>query len=114
MAPAKKTSGKKTDLDLPVSYKTIFWVVVLLTFSSLAASVFLATVPQQTDTLKEVVATCNSTWKMGFGGVLGLLAGKRLPYGNSFTPRIIIAAAPSFVFDPVGLSDLSIRARVFP
>ena len=77
--PQKKTPGKKTELDLPVSYKTVFWVVVLLTLASLAASVFLATYPQQTDALKEVVATCNSTWKMGFGGVLGLLAGKRLP-----------------------------------
>ncbi len=71
--------AKKTELDLPVSYKTVFWVVVLLTFASLVASVFLAIYPRQTDTLKEVVATCNSTWKTGFGGVLGLLAGKRLP-----------------------------------
>ncbi len=76
---AKKNPDKKTELDLPVSYKMIFWVVVLLTFASLAASVFLAAYAQQTDTVKEVVVTCNSTWKMGFGGVLGLLAGKRLP-----------------------------------
>ena len=79
MAPAKKIPDKKTDLDVPVSFKTVFWVVVMLTVASLAASVFLATFPQQTDTLKEVVTTCNSTWKMGFGGILGLLAGKRLP-----------------------------------
>ena len=71
--------AKKTELDLPVSYKTVFWVIVLLTLASLVASVFLAIYPNQTDTLKEVVSTCNSTWKMGFGGVLGLLAGKRLP-----------------------------------
>jgi hypothetical protein len=71
--------AKKIELDLPVSYKTVFWVIVLLTLASLVASVFLAIYPHQTDTLKEVVSTCNSTWKMGFGGVLGLLAGKRLP-----------------------------------
>mgnify|MGYP001589091898 CR=1 FL=1 len=79
MAPAKKPANKQTDLDVPISYKTVFWVVVVLTFASLAASIFLATFPRQTDTLKEVVTTCNSTWKMGFGGILGLLAGKRLP-----------------------------------
>jgi hypothetical protein len=77
--PAKKPSDKKTELDVPVSFKTVFWVVVFLTVSSLLASVFLATYPQQPETLKEVVATCNATWKMGFGGILGLLAGKRLP-----------------------------------
>ncbi len=78
-SPTKKTSNKKSEVEVPVSFKTVFWVVVLLTFSSLAAAIFLATYPQQTETLKEVVTTCNSTWKMGFGGILGLLAGKRLP-----------------------------------
>ena len=58
--PAKKTD-KKSELDVPVSYKTIFWVVVVLTVASLAASVFLAAFAPQTDTVKEVVATCNST-----------------------------------------------------
>ena len=70
---------RKTEVDVPVSFKTVFWVVVVLTVTSLAASVFLAAYAQQTETVKDVVATCNSTWKMGFGGILGLLAGKRLP-----------------------------------
>jgi hypothetical protein len=80
--PSKNPSQKQPpDLDLPVSYKTIFWVVVLLTGASLLVSVFLATrQPElQTETLKKVVDTCDGTWKMGFGGILGLLAGKRLP-----------------------------------
>jgi hypothetical protein len=68
--PAKKTPDKKTELDVPVGFKTIFWVVVALTLASLVAAVFLATYPQQSETLREVVATCNSTWKMGFGGIL--------------------------------------------
>lgn len=79
MAPPKKTPEKKTELDVPVSFKTVFWVVVFLTVISLVASVYLATSAHQTDALKDVVTTCNSTWKMGFGGILGLLAGKRLP-----------------------------------
>lgn len=81
---AKKASGRSRpleDLDLPISFKTVFWVVVLLTVASLAASSFLATRPPelQTVTLKRVVETCDGTWKTGFGGILGLLAGKRLP-----------------------------------
>ena len=81
---ARKASGKSRppeDVELPVSFKTVFWVVVLLTVASLAASLFLATrSPEvQTETLKRVVETCDGTWKTGFGGILGLLAGKRLP-----------------------------------
>jgi hypothetical protein len=37
--------AKKIELDLPVSYKTVFWVIVLLTLASLVASVFLAIYP---------------------------------------------------------------------
>ena len=77
--PEQQPSEKKTELDVPVSFKTIFWVVVALTVTSLGAAVFLATYPLQSEALKEVVATCNSTWKMGCGGILGLLAGKGLP-----------------------------------
>lgn len=77
--PAKKTRDKKTELEVPVSFKTVFWVIVALTIASLVAAVYLATYPQQSTALRDVVATCNSTWKMGFGGILGLLAGKRLP-----------------------------------
>lgn len=77
----KAPSQKSSDLDVPVSYKTVFWVVVLLALVSLAASLFLATRPAdaQTDTLKKVVETCDSTWKMCCGAILGLLGGKRLP-----------------------------------
>jgi hypothetical protein len=79
-SPLNGSKARQKDRAGPsVSYKTVFWVVVLLTLASLAASVLLAAYAQQTETVKEVVGTCNSTWKMGFGGVLGLLAGKRLP-----------------------------------
>lgn len=77
----KSPSTKPPEFDVPVSYKTVFWVVVLLAVVSLAASLFLATRPveAQTETLKKVVETCDSTWKMCCGAILGLLGGKRLP-----------------------------------
>ncbi len=76
--PARPPTDDKKELDVPVSFKTVFWVVVVLTLTSLGAAVFLATYPQQPEALREVVSTCNAPWKMGFGGILGLLAGKRL------------------------------------
>lgn len=77
----KAPSPNPPNLDVPVSYKTVFWVVVLLAVLSLAVSLYLATRPPdaQTDTLKKVVETCDSTWKMCCGAILGLLGGKRLP-----------------------------------
>jgi hypothetical protein len=68
-------------VDLPVSYKAVFWVTVALSVLSLGTAVFLATRPAetQTDAVKKLIETCDTTWKMGFGGILGLLGGKRLP-----------------------------------
>jgi hypothetical protein len=76
-----QASGPEPPVDLPVSFKAVFWVTVALTVLSLATAVFLATRPadMQTDAVKKLVETCDTTWKMGFGGILGLLGGKRLP-----------------------------------
>jgi hypothetical protein len=67
--------------DAPVGFKTVFWVVVAMSGASLVAALYLAQLPPErhTDTLRGLVTTCDTTWKTGFGGVLGLLGGKRLP-----------------------------------
>ncbi|HZV06304.1 MAG TPA: hypothetical protein VE999_14590 [Gemmataceae bacterium] len=71
----------KAPPDLPIGFKTVFWVVVALTVLSLCTAVYLATRPleQQHDSIRDLIKTCDTTWKMGFGGILGLLGGKRLP-----------------------------------
>jgi hypothetical protein len=68
-------------IDLPVSFKAVFWVTVALSVLSLGTAVYLATRPAhaQTEAVKKLIETCDTTWKMGFGGILGLLGGKRLP-----------------------------------
>ncbi len=74
--------GKQPEqIELPVSFKTVFWVVVVLTSVSLAVNALLAFFPPapQTDAVKKVLDACDSTWKAGFGAILGLLGGKRLP-----------------------------------
>jgi hypothetical protein len=80
MAKAKKPSPAP-DIDIPVSFKTVFWVVVVLTSASLLVNVYMAVFPpvRDTDALKKVVGACDGTWKAGFGAILGLLGGKRLP-----------------------------------
>ena len=76
---AKRTLPPNT--DFPVSYKTVFWVVVTLTAGSLLVNFYLAVNPPelQTEAFKKVVDACDGTWKAGFGAILGLLGGKRLP-----------------------------------
>jgi hypothetical protein len=64
--------------DLPVSFRTIFWVDVLFTVGTFAANLYLVTRPvaEQTDVVKSLAEGCNSVWKIGVGGFFGLLFGK--------------------------------------
>jgi hypothetical protein len=64
--------------DLPVSYRTIFWVDLILTVVTFSASFYLAMKPstEQSPGLKNFVASCDTVWKMGVGGFFGLLFGK--------------------------------------
>jgi hypothetical protein len=77
----KKQSESPPGLDVPVGFKTVFWVAVDLTVLSLIVAVYLAIQPPQVqhEQMKKIVETGDTTWKMDFGGILGLLRGKRLP-----------------------------------
>jgi hypothetical protein len=67
--------------ELPVSYKLVFWTMIGMAAVSMGVSVFLVTRPveEHTDMVKNLVNTCDGTWKLCVGCVIGLLGGKRLP-----------------------------------
>lgn len=69
----------KTPAKLPIGFKSIFWAVVGLTILSLGTAVYLATRPseQQHEAIRDLTRICNTTWKIGIGGILGLLGGRR-------------------------------------
>jgi hypothetical protein len=58
----------------------VFIGAFALTILSLVVAFVLAlNVPEPSGTVERLIETCSTTWKMGFGAVIGLLGGKVLP-----------------------------------
>jgi hypothetical protein len=64
----------------PVSpvFRLTFLSVVGLTGISLLVSLIIASLPEHSSEAKQVLDACLSTWKMGFGVILGLIGGKAI------------------------------------
>lgn len=60
------------------AFKLVFWSVLGLTILSLLVSVWLATWGKETEETKRLIETCSTTWKLGFGALVGLIGGKAL------------------------------------
>jgi hypothetical protein len=56
----------------------VFLTVLLLTLVSLGVSVYLAIRPDPSEEVKRLIETCSTTWKLGFGAIVGLIGGKAL------------------------------------
>lgn len=65
-------------------FKVVFIVVIILTGVSLIMSAFVAAYYPNPSTLQiSLFETCSTTWKMGFGTILGLIGGKISTTTNS-------------------------------
>ena len=56
-------------------FKTVLISAVALTVLSLAVCIYLARWGSRDDRSTSLFKTCETTWKMGFGAVLGLIGG---------------------------------------
>jgi hypothetical protein len=65
-------------VDLTPRFKLVFVSLRCLTLVSLGVSVALVFSPNPSDDTRRLVETCSTTFKMGFGAVVGLLGGKTL------------------------------------
>ena len=64
--------------DVPVSFRMVFFSAVLLTILSLAGSILMALLGPANLHTNVILDMCSTTWKMGFGAILGLIGGRSL------------------------------------
>lgn len=75
--------GQEPDLQAPritlaPEFKLIFLTVVALTVISLGVAIGLAMIENPSAGAKRLSETVSTTYKMGFGAIIGLIGGKSL------------------------------------
>lgn len=63
-------------IELGSKFLWVFWGALGLTIISLAVALWLSDQTELSEQQKELFETCSTTWKMGFGAILGLIGGK--------------------------------------
>ena len=71
------------NVGTPISaFELVFVSILALTIISLAVSVYLAvSIANPSDQVKGLIETCSTTWKLGFGAIVGLIGGKAIDRG---------------------------------
>jgi hypothetical protein len=83
---AAKPPGKANGSPLPAAaaialtptFKLVFISVLSLTILSLLVSLILVLYGRDTEDSKRLIESCSTTWKLGFGAIVGLIGGKAL------------------------------------
>jgi hypothetical protein len=80
MTPAKpkstKMTRKNTPPQSPSPFQYVFATVIFFTLLSGGVSFWISTEDQPSPQQARIFETCNSTWNMGVGAILGLLSSK--------------------------------------
>lgn len=74
-----RQSDKRRDMPgsaAPVRFSRVLICVCSLTVLSLAVAVVLASQDSLSEYQQDLLKTCSTTWKLGFGAIIGLIGGK--------------------------------------
>ncbi len=63
---------------LSPAFKLVVLIVTGLTVLSLGVSIFLALDQNKSEQINGLIETCSTTYKLGFGAIVGLIGGKAL------------------------------------
>ena len=70
----RRRESKTAQGELTPRFKLIYSTLVALTLLALALNVLLALVGGDSDQIRTASETCSTTYKMGFGAIVGLLS----------------------------------------
>ena len=70
----RRQASETAQGQLTPRFKLIYSTLVALTLLALALNVLLALVGGDSDQIRTAAETCSTTYKMGFGAIVGLLS----------------------------------------
>ena len=70
----RRRASETAQGQLTPRFKLIYSTLVALTLLALALNVLLAVVGGDSDQIRTVTETCSTTYKMGFGAIVGLMS----------------------------------------
>ncbi len=77
MTEDQSSAGTQREAQLGISFKLIFISVLAITGASFFASIGLSVV-ENSENVDRVLEVALTTYKLGFGAIIGLLGGKQL------------------------------------
>jgi len=60
-----------------IKFNTVLFLIASLSLLSLCLALYLAQLQTLSIEGKQLFQTCSTTWKMGFGSMLGLISGRK-------------------------------------
>lgn len=69
-------NDERSDQRWTPFFQKVFWTIVTLSVLSLLLAIALSMRPNQTLQEQQMLETCSTCWKLGFGAIVGLIGGK--------------------------------------